>query len=66
MRIRAGQHAGWEGDLNAAWSTTNIAYLWIRFAPGRTGVLVVDRANLEPTPVRESQSARRQPRPPEH
>jgi hypothetical protein len=48
MRIRAGRHVGWEGEFVAELSDAEIVYLRVEVAPGRTALLVADRASVEP------------------
>ena len=51
MRVREGSHAGWAGELITEFSDAQVAYLRIRLSSGRTALLVVERARLEPAPA---------------
>jgi hypothetical protein len=50
MRVCEGIHAGWEGELVAELSDPQVAYVRIQLGSGRTALLVVERAMLEPAP----------------
>jgi uncharacterized iron-regulated membrane protein len=57
VRIREGAHAGWTGELIAELSDSQVAYLRIRLGPGRTALLVAERAKLEPEPALPARTA---------
>jgi hypothetical protein len=48
LRVREGRHAGWAGELITELSDPQVAYLRIQLSSGRTALLVVERAKLEP------------------
>jgi hypothetical protein len=51
MRVREGSHAGWAGELITELSDPQVAYLRIPLSPGRSALLVAERAKLEPAPA---------------
>jgi hypothetical protein len=51
MRVREGRHVGWAGEVITELSDPQVAYLRIRLSSGRTALLVVERAKLEPAPA---------------